>query len=209
MIVGSWNSSLPNSTVINSQTNLNVKAKVDSRTINYAALGVLIFFIGTHFFFRYRYKGENQEHLQRDHKFQFAYQTRKSKCRNFMRLFGLTFINFNPYLNIFLVYNKFVPRWTRNLIIQNYFMAISMGFGIYACLATESLAETDPTTLIGIFFLIVIVVIFIRPWTIKVLYKLLYEPYSRVEDFQDNDSPDNMKSNSGILVGEADRDFEV
>jgi hypothetical protein len=126
-----------------------------------------------------------------------------------MKLFGLTFINFNPYLNIFLVYNKFVPRWTRNLIIQNYFMAISIGFGIYACLATESLAETDASTMIGIFFLIVIAVVFVRPWTIKVLYKLLYEPYSRVEDFQDNDSPDNMKSQSGILVGEADRDFEI
>jgi len=84
-----------------------------------------------------------------------------------------------------------------------------MGFGIYACLATESLAETDPSTITGIFFLIVIAVVFLRPWTIKVLYKLLYEPYSRVEDFQDNDSPDNIKSQSGILVGEADRDFDV
>ena len=62
-------------------------------------------------------------------------------------------------------------------------MVISLGFGIYAALASNLLAPTSDSTLTGIFFIIITAVVLLRPWGIKVLYKLLYEPYSRVQDF--------------------------
>lgn len=43
-----------------------VIVKADSRTINYIALGVLLLFILSHYFFRIKYKGENSDHHKSD-----------------------------------------------------------------------------------------------------------------------------------------------
>lgn len=96
-------------------------------------LGILVTFIACHFFFKLKYKGENFDHVAKDRedlKHIYTYDSNKSRTRNICKLYGLILLNFNPYMNIFSVYNKFLSRWVRNLMLQIYFMMISIAFGI-------------------------------------------------------------------------------
>jgi hypothetical protein len=101
---------------------------------------------------------------------------------NRLALYKKILINFNPYLNLFMVYNKFLKRWVRSVLLQAYFMTISLVFGVNQALLSFSLSELDTYALIGLFSIAAVIIIFIRPWTITFFYKLLYEPDSKVQD---------------------------
>lgn len=150
------------------------------------ALGTLVFFVMLHIYFKCLYKSEHKDQPQRDTKYLFIYDTDHSRLRNLLKLYWLILINFNPYLNLCMIYNKFLLRWVRNLMLQSYFLTISLAFAINSALLSLdyssefSLIETK----IGLFFIIMFGALLMRPIVLKMMYGLLYEPYARVEDYQ-------------------------
>lgn len=48
---------------------------------------------------------------------------------------------FSPYPNLFKVYNKYLLRWVRNMMIQIYFMSISLAFAINSALLSAGNGE--------------------------------------------------------------------
>lgn len=151
------------------------------------ALGTLIVFVAMHIYFKCLYKSEHKEQPQRDTKYLFIYDQQSSRCRNLFRLYWLILVNFNPYLNLFMVYNKFLLRWVRNLMIQSYFLTVALAFGLNSALL--SLDYTTDFSLtqakIGLFFIIVSGCLLLRPLVIKCMYGMLYEPNARVEDYRE------------------------
>ena len=82
-----------------------------------------------------------------------------------------------------MVTNKYLDRWFRNVLIQAYFMMISL---FYLCIlkihyiyTNESFSKLDS---LGLFVICIIVVILLRPWIWKVICKLFYEPDGRIEE---------------------------
>ena len=65
-------------------------------------------------------------------------------------------------------------------------MLISLAFAINASMVSSNMTEIfkDKVKLIGIFFIVVVGVIILRPIALKVLYKVFYEPTSRVESYR-------------------------
>jgi hypothetical protein len=153
------------------------------------ALGTLGFFILLHIYFKLVYKSEHKDQPKIDTKHHFIYRADHSRCRNLLRLYFLILLNFNPYLNLFTVYNKFLLRWVRNLMVQSYFLSVSLAFGVNSALLSldYSTEFSKPEAKLGLFFIIVLGCIMLRPMVIKCMYGLLYEPYGRVEDYKPAD----------------------
>lgn len=203
-ISGTWNATLPNSPyTIGGPTVILFEEK--SMLMYLLSLSCLVFFILTHCFFKRFYKAEHNDQPKRDLSHSFTYQYKDGRCKNRLRLFRLIWLNFNPYANLFLVYNKFLPRWVRNLMIQIFFMAVSVGIGINQTLISFDLTTFTTDQLnIAIFFIVIGCVLIVRPIAIKLIYKLLYEPYSRVEDYIDTSSPETLTRNQmeGQYIGQ-------
>eukprot|EP00347_Sterkiella_histriomuscorum_P015207 403357907 len=191
---GKWNETLGN------QTNLNINLTYvqfepllfdqKSPLMTTLSLLTLVFFILMNLAFCIRYKNEHQTQNYGDDGFEgaisqkFQYKPQFSLGMNRYYMFKELMIQFNPYLNMFKVYNKFLSRWIRSAITQLYFMTIALIYGINAAMLTYDLSaigKDKPIQLIGIFFIGVVIVILIRPWSLLFFYKLLYEPTSRVQ----------------------------
>ena len=75
------------------------------------------------------------------------------------------------------------------MMIQIYFMSISLAFAINsALLSAGNGGYSDINTTgakVGLFFIIMVGVLLLRPISLKVMYGMLYEPYGRVEDYID------------------------
>lgn len=116
-------------------------------------------------------------------------------------------VQFNPYLNMFMVYNQFLSRWTRSAIVQVYFMTISVIFGVNAAMLTFDLSEigkSDPIVLLGMFGIGLVIVVLIRPWSVLFFYKMLYEPNSRVQSYMIQNQTTTripLKENNGEVFG--------
>jgi len=114
---------------------------------------------------------------------------------------------FSPYPNLFTVYNKYLLRWVRNMMIQVYFMSISLSFAINSALlsAGSSMSEFDgPGAKVALFFIIMLGVVLLRPIALKVMYGMLYEPYGRVEDYQDTSEGKKNGKVKGIVLDISD-----
>lgn len=135
VVIGKWNSTISNKTTGNNTssniTEYNGFVFQDKPQVMYGvAIGTLVVFAGMHVFFKRVYKSEHKEQPQRVTKFLYVYDEQASKCRNLLTLYWLILQIFNPYLNLFLVYNKFLLRWIRNLLLQSGFLSISLAFGV-------------------------------------------------------------------------------
>ena len=161
------------------------------------ALGTLVFFIMLHIYYKCLYKSEHKDQPQRDTQYLFVYNLEASRCRNLLRLYWLILLNFNPYLNLCMVYNKFLLRWVRNLMIQSYFLTLSLAFGINSALLSQDYSDefTKSGAKIGLFFIIVGACLLLRPLLIKFMYGMLYEPHGRVESY--NEGNIGMDSDAG------------
>lgn len=71
-------------------------------------------------------------------------------------------------------------------------MAVAVCFGVNADLASMDLVEvfSGRSTLIPLLVIIVLAILFGRPLALKVIYSLLYEPYSRVEAYHETTAND-------------------
>lgn len=82
-------------------------------------------------------------------------------------------------------------------------MTISIAFGINASMLSLNISSFKGNEFsIALFFIVVVGVLLIRPYSLKVIYKMLYEPYSRVESYEENTAlqsngidNNNLKSN--------------
>ncbi|CDW89366.1 UNKNOWN [Stylonychia lemnae] len=185
-IDGKWNDTIANDN--------NTQSTEDSKYVYYqektlfmilAILTLVIFVISSYVLYA-KYKDEHQElnENQTDDLFEICItQTAaKNRCRLFLRIIQ----NFNPYINLFLIYNKFLKRWIRNSLLQIYFMSVSIIFAVNQYMLSDNMSELgqqNPEELIILFIITVIIVLFGRPQAIKLMYMLLYEPDSKVEDF--------------------------
>jgi hypothetical protein len=204
IIIGRWNTSNPNGSIVNGTlivvpgapvSMLNTQKLIpifqENPTMMYIiAFSILGLFLLTHYAFRKGYHGEHNEQPVRDLRYQFVYKEYESRCWNYSRLLGLIMVIFNPVINIFAVYNKFLPRWVRNLMLQIYLMLISIAFGINASLVSIDMSDvfSEGPSFIGLYLIVVICILLGRPYALRVLYGLLYEPYSRVESFQNHET---------------------
>ena len=117
----------------------------------------------------------------------FKYDYKASVSSNKIRLFCKIFLIFSPYTNLFTVYNKYLLRWVRNLIIQIYFMTISLSFAINSALLSIDSEKSEFHTSgakLAMFAIIMLGIVLLRPLAIKGMYWMLYEPYGRVEDYR-------------------------
>lgn len=140
VIVGKWNDTLKNTTTVNVTVNNTIRPYLrqpifeEQPTIMYGlAISTLVVFVLLHFYYKLVYQSEHKEQPQRDVKHFYVYQPH-SRCLSLLRLYGLIMLNFNPYLNLWTVYNKFLLRWVRNIMLQVYFMTISIAFAINSAL---------------------------------------------------------------------------
>lgn len=76
-----------------------------------------------------------------------------------------------------------------------------MAFGINETLITMGVSSFASEGLkITVLFIIIGGILIVRPIAIKFTYKLLYEPYARVEDYHDTNSPDPLNKNHHVDV---------
>ncbi len=64
-------------------------------------------------------------------------------------------------------------------------MTISLVYALNQSLLSQDLTDFGEDTsisLIGLFIIVLVLIIFGRPWAIKIFYKLLYEPDAKVEN---------------------------
>ena len=204
-MIGKWNATIKNdSIIVNNLTNktsagyYNEFVFEEKPMLMYMlALGTLVFFIMLHIYYKCLYKSEHKDQPQRDTRFLFVYNPEASRCRNLLRLYWLILLNFNPYLNLCLVYNKFLLRWVRNLMIQSYFLTVSLAFGINSALLSLDYSDefTKAETKIGLFFIVISGCLLLRPLVIKCMYGMLYEPHARVESYKEGNN--GMESDLG------------
>lgn len=192
-MTGKWNTTIKNdSIIVNNVTktypdNYNEFLFEDKSMLMYMlALGTLVFFIFLHIYYKCLYKSEHKDQPQRDTRYLFVYNPEASRWCNLLRLYWLIILNFNPYLNLCMVYNKFLLRWVRNLMIQSYFLTVSLAFGINSALLSLDYSDefTKSEAKIGLFFIIISGCLLLRPLVIKFMYGMLYEPHGRVENYK-------------------------
>lgn len=76
-------------------------------------------------------------------------------------------------------------------MIQIYFMSISLAFAINSALLSAGTTDGSKSDFdtkgakVGLFLIIMAGVVLLRPIALKVMYGMLYEPYGRVEDYND------------------------
>jgi hypothetical protein len=188
-VIGTWNYTLsPNKTiVVIPVVNDGLIFEEQSNVMYLVALFTLVTFVLMHLYFKCSYKSEHKDMPLIDATHRFKYDYKATLSSNRLRLFRKIFQIFSPYPNLFTVYNKYLDRWLRNLLVQIYFMTISLSFAVNSALLSAGKDNSEFTTAgtkCAMFFIIMLGVILLRPLAIKAMYWMLYEPYGRVEDYR-------------------------
>ncbi|CDW88880.1 UNKNOWN [Stylonychia lemnae] len=148
------------------------------------AIITLLVFIAINLGFCIKFKTEHQDYDNSDQKpDKVHYDSTKSPLANKCNLFKRLMEHFNPYSNLFTIYNQYLQRWVRSTLVQIYFMTLSLVFGVNSSLLTyhlSSIGEESQIQLIGIIFIGIALFSIIRPWCIEFFYKMLYEAGARV-----------------------------
>jgi len=124
-----------------------------------------------------------------------------SKVR--MKLFKAALIQFNPYLNLMLITNRFLSRAVRNTFLQIYFMLVSL-LSLLLCYhdstqfvskeQTSGLGLTLPNQLLTVIVSLALIT-FLKPLIWKVVIKMFYEPDAKVQSFGDDVAITSAKKN--------------
>jgi hypothetical protein len=70
-------------------------------------------------------------------------------------------------------------------------MSLSLAFAINSALLSADSAQSEFTSLgskVGFFIIVVLGAVLLRPLALKGMYRMLYEPYGRVEDYRVEDT---------------------